>query len=121
MLLLEIEAAGKRRLLEPERDIVEVLLDRELAGRRDAGIVDLDFVGGLRRLPQHDPESRAGQQAEVAPGAGSETAFHHRSQRLRRSDENADREHDDAAEHDLEHRLQERRVHIARANIGDRP
>ena len=29
--------------------------------------------------------------------------------------------HDDAAEHDLEHRLQERRVHIAGADIGDRP
>src|ERR1700759_5150786 len=40
---------------------------------------------------------------------------------LRRSDENADAEHDYAAEHDLEHSLEEWRVHIARADIGDRP
>ena len=33
----------------------------------------------------------------------------------------SDREHDRAAQHDLEHRLQERRVHVARADEGDRP
>ena len=40
---------------------------------------------------------------------------------LRRANENADGKHDGAAEHDLEHGLQKRRVHVARANIGDRP
>src|SRR5215475_5042355 len=40
---------------------------------------------------------------------------------LRRADRDPDAEHDDAAEHDLEHRLQERRIHVARADIGDRP
>src|SRR5216684_2023873 len=46
------EATGKRRLLEAAADIVEMLLDRELAGRSNARIVDLDFVDGLGRLPQ---------------------------------------------------------------------
>ena len=40
---------------------------------------------------------------------------------LRPADQYPDREHDGAAEHDLEHRLQERRVHVARADEGDRP
>jgi hypothetical protein len=76
--------------------------------------------GGLRRLRQRDRQS-GGQHAEQTPQAVPER-FHDRSSvRLRRSDENADGQHDDAAEHDLEHRLQEWRVHIARANIGDGP
>ena len=54
------ETARKRRILDPEGDIVEVLLDRELARRRNAGVVDLDFVDGLCRLRQRDPDSRAG-------------------------------------------------------------
>ncbi len=41
--------------------------------------------------------------------------------RLRRPDHYPDREHDGAADHDLEHRLQEWCVHVARANPGDRP
>ena len=40
---------------------------------------------------------------------------------LRRSDQYPHRQHDGAAEHDLEHRLQEWRVHVARADEGDRP
>ena len=40
---------------------------------------------------------------------------------LRRADQNADAEHDHAAEHDLEHGLKERRVHVFRADEGDRP
>src|ERR1700747_2990627 len=40
---------------------------------------------------------------------------------LGRTYQNADAEYDGTAEHDLEHGLKERRVHIARANIGDRP
>src|ERR1700675_717799 len=40
---------------------------------------------------------------------------------LRRADENADRKDDDAAEHDLEDGLQERRIHVASADEGDRP
>jgi hypothetical protein len=40
---------------------------------------------------------------------------------LRGADQNTDPEHDEAAEHDLEHRLQERRIHVAGADIGDRP
>ncbi len=115
------EAPRKRRLLLPERDIVEVLLNRELADGGNAGVIDLDFVDGLCRLPQHDGESRPGQQAETPPQAVSETAFHHCNARLRRPDQNSDREHDGTAEHDLERRLQEGRVHISRANVGDGP
>ena len=37
------------------------------------------------------------------------------------ADQYPDREHDGPAQHDLEHRLQERRVHVARADEGDRP
>src|SRR4051812_46773044 len=37
------------------------------------------------------------------------------------ADQDADRQHDDAAQHDLKHRLQERRVHVARPDPGDRP
>ncbi len=37
------------------------------------------------------------------------------------ADQYPDREHDAAAEHDLECRLQERRIHVSRANIGDGP
>ncbi len=48
------KAAGKRRVLEPKRDIIEVLLDRELADGRDAGIVDLDFVNRPCRLRQRE-------------------------------------------------------------------
>src|SRR5665213_1732800 len=40
---------------------------------------------------------------------------------LSRADQDAHRKHDDAAEHDLEHRLQEWRVHVARSDEGDRP
>lgn len=40
---------------------------------------------------------------------------------LRRPDHDPDRQHDGAAEHDLEHGLEERRVHVARADEGDRP
>jgi hypothetical protein len=54
------ETAGKRRVLDPERDVVEVLLDRELADRRDAGVIDLDFVGGPCQLPRHDRQRCAG-------------------------------------------------------------
>src|SRR5258708_22058710 len=48
-------------------------------------------------------------------------AFIAASARLGRSDQNADREHDGAAKNDLEHGLQERRVHVSRANVGDGP
>jgi len=54
------ESAGKRGVLEPEGDIVEVLLNRELANGGNAGVVDLDFVGGLRRLCQRHPQRGAG-------------------------------------------------------------
>src|SRR3954469_5625618 len=37
------------------------------------------------------------------------------------ADQNPDPEHDGAAEHDLEDRLQERRVHVACTNEGDGP
>ena len=50
-----------------------------------------------------------------------QTLGHEANARLRRTNQDADREHDGAAEHDLEHRLQERRIHISRANIGDGP
>eukprot|EP01035_Chromulina_nebulosa_P033639 gene33639-45055_t len=40
---------------------------------------------------------------------------------LRATDQDADREHDDAAEHDLEYRLHKRRIHIPGADPGDRP
>jgi hypothetical protein len=49
------EAARKRRILEPERNIIEMLLYRELAKGRDTGVVNLDFVDGLRRLRQRRP------------------------------------------------------------------
>jgi hypothetical protein len=39
-----------------------MLLNRELAWSRNAGVVNLDFVSGLRWLPQRDPEDGAGQQ-----------------------------------------------------------
>src|SRR5258707_11513725 len=48
-------------------------------------------------------------------------AFVAASARLGRSDQNADREHDGAAKNDLEHGLQERRVHVYRANVGGGP
>src|SRR6476620_12753263 len=43
------------------------------------------------------------------------------SNSLRPADQYPDREHDAATEHDLERGLQERRIHVSRANIGDRP
>ena len=58
------KAAGKRRILLPERDVIEVLLNRELAGCGDAGIVNLDFVGGLGRWCRQQRQDCAGQQAE---------------------------------------------------------
>ena len=47
--MLLLEPAGKGRILHPERNVVEMLLDGELADRGDASVVDLDFVGRLRR------------------------------------------------------------------------
>ena len=41
--------------------------------------------------------------------------------RLGAPNQDADPEHDHAAKHNLEHRLQERRVHVAGADKGDRP
>src|SRR5664279_1408134 len=116
------EATRKWRRRDASTHIVEMLLNRELAWSRNAGVVNLDFVDGLRWLSQRDPEDGAGQQMEMASGASSETTFYHGSTlSLRGSDQNADGEHDSAAEHDLEHRLQERGVHISRADIGDSP
>src|SRR5690348_9621714 len=40
---------------------------------------------------------------------------------LCRADQYSDAEHDGAAEHDLEHGVQERRVHVARTDEGDCP
>ena len=54
-----------------------MLLDGELAGRRDAGVVDLDLVGGFCRLSQRGRKRYAGQQAEMTPQAGFETPFQH--------------------------------------------
>ena len=51
------ETAGKRRIFLSQRNIIEVLLNRELAGRGNAGVVDLYLVGRPRRSRKH----RAGQ------------------------------------------------------------
>src|SRR5438477_5899177 len=53
--------------------------------------------------------------------AYSPVSFYVFRDKSRRAYQNADAEHDDPAEHDLEHRLHERRIHIARANISDGP
>jgi len=42
--------SGKRRIGLSPGHVIEVLLDRELADRRDAGVVDLDFIGRVRLL-----------------------------------------------------------------------
>ena len=76
------EASRKRRILQPDGGIVEVLLDGELAHRGDAGVVNLDFVGGLGRLPQRDRDGRCGQQAEAASEVASETMLRHRARPL---------------------------------------
>jgi hypothetical protein len=42
------EPAGKRRLLDAQGNVIEMLLDGELADLGDAGVIDLDFVGRMR-------------------------------------------------------------------------
>src|SRR5262249_17250489 len=70
------QPAGKRRLLPAERDIIEMLLDGELTGLGDPGIVDLDFVGRRCRMcaernertreqPPSDAEGRHGYDAPI--------------------------------------------------------
>ncbi len=54
------ETPRKRRVLEPDRGVVEVLLDRELADGGNGGVIDLDFISGFCRLRQHGRDGRAG-------------------------------------------------------------
>jgi hypothetical protein len=44
--------SGKRRIGLSPGHVIEVLLDRELADRRDARVVDLDFIGRVRLSSQ---------------------------------------------------------------------
>ncbi|HEX3502098.1 MAG TPA: hypothetical protein VHU22_01760, partial [Xanthobacteraceae bacterium] len=80
-----------------------MLLDRELADLSDAGVIDLDFVGRMRSRRERGAKCEERNAEPRFPRLP-------RRHRLRRADQNADAKHDDAAEHDLEHRLQERRI-----------
>ena len=56
------EAAGKGRVLLTERDVVQMLLDRELADLGDPGVVDLDLVGRARG-PTQGQQGQCGRKA----------------------------------------------------------
>jgi hypothetical protein len=72
------QTARKRRILEAERDITEVLLIGELADGSDRRVIDLDFVGRVRRRSWRGHECRPSQRDERMARHAFEGLLRHR-------------------------------------------